>query len=300
MGSGAGIGQRFRLRRWSPFAFLLPMGLVYAAFMLYPIASTGAISLFQWNGLTPLEDFVGLANYSTILADPIFRTALVNTGVWAALSLSLPVAIGLVLAVALTQGFPGSGLFKALLLLPFLFSLTSIGVMWGWLYHPQLGLVNGVLRSLGLDAWAMPWLGDAGTSLLAAVVASSWQVSGFCMLIFYAGLKQIPDELYGAARVDGANRFATFRWITLPLLRPAFVVVLIWVAAHSLKNFDIVWTMTGGGPGYASQVLATVMYQNTFTFFKVGYGAAIAVVILLLVMVFTIPYVRRMEQREVG
>ena len=280
--------------------FLLPALLVYTVLMLYPIADTFYVSLFRWNGLAPLDDFIGLGNFHKLLEDEIFRIALTNSLIWTVASLIAPIAIGLILAVILNSDIPGAAIFRSIILIPFLFSPTAIGVMWRWLYNPQLGLVNNVLRSLGLDVLARAWLGDASTALLAAVIANTWQVTGFCMIAFYAGLQMLPRDVYDASKVDGAGPWVTFWKITIPLLRHSFVIVGIWVAAHSLKNFDIIWTMTSGGPGYASEVLATWMYKSSFSFYKVGYGAAIAVVILCMTLGFSLYYVRRVEDLEIS
>ncbi len=279
--------------------FLLPALLIYSLLMLYPIADTFYVSLFEWDGLSAMDDFVGLGNFHKLIRDEVFWTAFTNSLIWTAASLIAPLAIGLVLAVILNNKIPGATIYRSLILLPFLFSSTAIGVMWRWLYNPQHGLFNNTLRAFGLDILAWAWLGDASTALLAAIIANTWQVTGFCMIVFYAGLQVLPRDVYDASKVDGAGLWVTFWKITLPLLRHSFIIVGIWVVAHSLKNFDIVWTMTSGGPGYASEVLATWMYKNSFTFFKAGYGAAIAVVIVCLTLGFSLYYVWRVEDREV-
>jgi raffinose/stachyose/melibiose transport system permease protein len=297
---GADAEDRPRARRvggWqrglSPYLFLAPALLWYLVFLIYPMASSLVLSFYEWDGLSPEWTFVGLANYETILLrDHVSRRALVNNIIWMLVTLTVPTVLGLLLAVALDQALPGRRLFRSIFYGTGVMPLVAVGIIWAWMYNPQFGLINAVLQQVGLGGLARGWLSDYTTALPATLVTAIWQGTGFPMILYLAGLQGIPHEQYDAARIDGANGVQCFRYVTLPWLRETHVIVITLAIINSFKVFDLIYTMTYGGPGRSTQVLATWMYFNTFQYYNAGLGSAIAWVIVLLSMCFAIPYLR--------
>lgn len=270
----------------------------YVAVIILPIVMTARLSLYKSNGFTPPQ-WVGLDNYTRMAEDPAFRTALVNTLVWTAVTMTVPVAVGLGYAAVLnSRRLRGTGLLRALVFLPSTMSLVTLGIMFSLVYNSSFGALNGVLDAVGLGFLAQDWLGDPDLVLYSLVAVFAWQFSGLSMALFNASIRQIPAELYEAARVDGANGLQRFRYVTLPRVRPVMVVVVALTVIQSLRSFDLVYVMTKGGPDNASALLGYYMYVQTFVNRNQGYGAAIAVVILLLSLTFAIVYVRRVATRE--
>jgi raffinose/stachyose/melibiose transport system permease protein len=242
---------------------------------------------------------VGLANYKVLFArDPIFWVALRNNLLWTAYSLVFPVAIGLILALFLNEEFKGRTILRGIFYYPSILSLIAVGLIWRWMYHPNLGFLNALLERLGLGALAVDWLGDRRTALFATFIANSWQATGIVMVMFLSGLQTIPTEVYESARVEGAGGWITFWRITLPLLRETYIVVLAITMVSAMKVFDVIFSMTWGGPGRATEVLATYLYFNAYKYFKLGVGTAVSWVLLLLIALVVIPYVLYMSRRE--
>ena len=284
--------------RLKPWAFLAPALIAYAGVVLYPMLYSAWLSLHAWDGMSRTMRWVGLGNYDALFrTDRVFRIALRNTAIWAAASLVLPPCIGLALALALNRPFRGRVLFRAVFYFPAILSLSLTGLIWGWIYHPTLGLLNIVLDAVGLDALTRIWLGDPATALGAVIVASSWHNAGLPMLLYLAGLQTIPEEAVEAARIDGASRAQILRHITLPLLRETHLVVFAIMTISALKAYDIIYVMTAGGPANQTQMLATWMYAMTFSFNRIGGGTAIAVLLFGLTLIFAAPYVRYMTRR---
>jgi raffinose/stachyose/melibiose transport system permease protein len=271
--------------------FLTPAAIPYALFVIYPILYVIVLSMFRWDGISPNRDFVGFDNYVTLVnRDPIFWVALRNTLTWTFLSLTIPTTIGLGLALVLNQAFRGRTFFRALFYVPAVLGSISVALMWIWIYNPSLGVVNSILRALGLSGWIHPWLGDPNVALYAAFAPSAWQATGVAMIIFLAGLQGVSKELVDAARTDGAGRTAVFRHVTLPALDSTIVVVLALTVINSLKSFDLIYAMTYGGPANQSQLLGTWTYFTAFNSHKFGLGSAIAVVLLGITLAIVVPY----------
>ncbi|WP_373694996.1 carbohydrate ABC transporter permease [Kineococcus terrestris] len=272
--------------------YLLPAGVLYVWFLAYPMADSVRLSFFEWTGFRTDEPlFVGWRNYSRMLtADPVFWTSLRNSVVWVVLSLLVPMTLSLLLALGLNRKMLGRNLFRAVFYIPAVFASITVAAMWRWIYNPTLGALNQALSSVGLESWAQQWLGDPRFALYSVFVASVWQGVGFTMVLFLAGLQQVPQELVDAAKVDGANRWHVFREVTVPALRPTTVVVVILTIINSLKVFDLVVGMTGGGPAQSTQVLALWSYTQSFSNHQFGAGGATATVLLLLSLVLVVPY----------
>jgi ABC-type sugar transport system permease subunit len=283
---------------WQGMLYLIVPAIAYIAILIIPIVMTARLSLYKTNGFNTPE-WVGFDNYTRMAGDRAFRKAFVNTLVWTVITMTVPVVIGLVYAAVLNSPMiRGRALLRALVFLPSTMSLVTLGIMFSLVYNSSFGALNGALSKIGLGFLTQDWLGDPNFVLYSLVAVFAWQYSGLSMALFNAGIQQIPEELYEAAHVDGANRLQRFLHITLPGVRPVFVVVIALTVIQSLRSFDLVYVMTKGGPDNASALLGYLMYVQAFVSRNQGYGAAIAVVILLLSLAFAITYVRRVATRE--
>ena len=247
----------------------------------------------EWPNST---QFIGLKNYVQMFQETVFATSLLNTVIWVVATLLFPVLLGLLLAVFVNR-IPFQGFYKAVFYLPYAISATSVAVIWTYMLAPD-GTVNQLLRLIGLDSFARPWLMMPPWNTIAMLVAFTWQTTGTNMILFLVGLQAIPTEPVEAAKLDGANGFQTFRHIILPLLRPITTVVVTISVVNSFKVFDLIWVMTLGGPYRSSETLAVTMYRESFISFRLGFGAAIANSLSLIVILFSIIYLRSIFRRE--
>lgn len=272
--------------------FLAPALLLYAAFLVHPMIDSVRLSFFSWTGYaTEPQRFVGLQNYVRLFTvDTVFWTALHNSIIWVVLSLAVPMVISLLLALALNRKLTGRNVFRALFYLPAVFASITVAAMWRWIYAPTIGAVDQALELMGLSHLAQAWLGDPQIALYSIFVAAVWQGIGFNMVLFLAGLQQVPQDLVEASQIDGANAWQRFRAVTLPALRPTTVVVVILTIINSLKVFDLIVGMTGGGPAQSTQVLALWSYTQSFSNHNFGMGGAAATVLLLISLGLVIPY----------
>jgi raffinose/stachyose/melibiose transport system permease protein len=279
------------------YLFLLPALTIYLIFLVYPIFNSLWVSLHEWDGLSPDWRFIGLENYRRLfLEDTVALLALRNNVIWVAFKLLVPTVLGLLLAVALNRAIVGRTVLRAIFYAPGVLPLVAVGIIWAWIYNPNFGFLNEILKLIGLGSLARGWLSDYSTAFAAVMITSVWYGTGFPMVLYLAGLQGIPTEQYEAAKIDGANALQTFRYITIPGLRETHVIVVTLAVINSFRTFDIVYSMTNGGPGRETQVLALWMYQNTFQYSHAGYGSALAWAIALISLVVTIPYVRRMSK----
>jgi raffinose/stachyose/melibiose transport system permease protein len=265
---------------------------LYGWFLLYPMLDSVRLSFFEWSGFRTQEPvWVGLDNYVRLFTqDAVFWTAFRNSVVWVILSLVLPTGIALLLALGLNRKMIGRNLMRAVFYIPAVFASITVAAMWRWIYNPTLGAVNQFLEAVGLGAWTQSWLGDPQFALGSIFVANIWQAVGFSMVLFLAGLQTVPVELIEAAKLDGANAWQRFRAVTIPALRPTTIVVIILTIINSLKVFDLVVGMTGGGPAQSTQVLALWSYTQSFTNHQFGMGGAVATVLLIVTLALVIPY----------
>lgn len=284
------VGQRISrlLTRMGPYAFILPALIFYVVFLALPILGTVLISLLHWSGLS-LSDlrWAGLLNYVELSKDAVFWAALKHNLIFILVGATLVVVIGLFLAVLLEQGLRGSNFFRGVFFMPTVMSMVVVGIVFMLILSPELGLVNPLLRAIGLGKFARAWLGDPNTSLLVVIACDVWKNFGFSMFLFVAGLKGIDAELYEAASIDGANSWQSFWRITMPVLWPVTTTVIVLVSINTLKLFDLIYVMTHGGPSHASEVLTSWMYFQGFMYNNMGYGSSIAVVLLLVTLMFT-------------
>ena len=293
LGEGQDTTARKDRSRLLPWAFLAPALGIYVIVVAYPMVYSAYLSFFSWDGVSPSKQFVGLQNYFTLfLKDKIFWIALRNNAIWLVAALLIPTSIGLGLAVLLNKPFRGSSIYRSVFYFPAILSLAIVGLIWNWIYLPDIGLINQILSGLGLTFLQHNWLSDPKFALYAVMLAAAWNAAGLPMLLFLAGLQTINPEVLEAAQVDGAGPVRRFFHITFPLLRETTLIVLAITAINSLKVYDIIYAMTYGGPANSTQVLSTWMYFQTYNYNSVGHGTAIAVVLFLLTLIFAIPYIR--------
>ena len=272
--------------------FLLPALLLFLFFVIYPIFRSIYFSLFDWNGLGPAVDFVGLRNFQAILTDKVFLKALQNIALIVAFSLGLQLPLALALAVMVGRDLPGRGIFRTIFFLPYVLSEVNVAIMWMLLYNtdPDRGLLNAIVVALG--GAPIAWLADTQIVLFSVFIALTWKYFGFHMLLYLAGLQNIPMELEEAARIDGANSLQNFLYITLPLLSSTIRTTVYLSVLGSIQQFILVWIMTKGGPVNASETLATYMYRFGFVRFQLGYGSAVAIYMFLICLTFSLIYQR--------
>ncbi|OGO57325.1 MAG: ABC transporter permease [Chloroflexi bacterium RBG_16_72_14] len=270
--------------------WVAPAVLLLVVFVYYPVVENLRLSLYRWSPFSPREVFVGLDNYATLGADPVFWSSLFNNAAYAVVSVVFQVGGGLVLAAVLEELVRGrlKGLLRTIYFVPAVLSLTITGLLFQFMYNPQIGLVNGLLDVLGLDAWKHSWLGESATAIWAIIAMSQWQSVGYVAVLFIVAMQRIPRELYEAAYIDGASRVQAFLRITLPLVREMTLLAMIITVSGAFLVMNEVWVMTAGGPNNASHTLGTWLYKSAFFNDQMGYAAAIAVVIFIITMTASI------------
>lgn len=265
------------------YAFIAPGLIIYALFVLAPFAHTIYLSFFSWDGIGPKE-FVGLENFKAIFGTSALRDAFVHSFVLIFFYAVLTTLIGLVLAGVMARGrVRGMGAYRTLLFLPYVIAPTAISVIWRWLLASD-GPVNGVLAAVGLGALRRSWLGDFSLALPTVGLVGTWVLYGLAMALLIAGVQKIPTDLYEAARIDGAGPVREFLAVTLPGLRNEVVVVLVLTVTAALRNFDVVYVMTQGGPGTTTQVPSWLVYNQAFVVGAVGAAAAVGLVLAVLIV----------------
>ncbi len=285
------------------FLFVFPLLLVFTVVVPVPLIASLVIGLFDWN-LIGTPHFVGLRNFvSLFTTDFIFPQALGNTFVYLVLSIVFQLPMAFLLANLLFGARGGKDVFRVIIFLPVACSSVAVALMWYFLYHPTLGLVNQAIRLFGAHGFHWAWLAEAKTAMLAVTVSVAWQWIGYHMVIYLAGMSNIPAELVESARLDGANSVQVVRHIVFPFLLPMIVVSLILITTSSLRSFDSIYILTFGGPDHATEVLASHMYVKSFAQMKYGYGSSIGFILFGLCVISTI-LIRRVSSffgyEEVG
>lgn len=278
--------------------FVLPGLLVYGCFVFLPIVAALAISLTEWNGLSrPV--FIGLGNYAALFEDERFYTALGNAAKFLIFYCVFPIAIGLVLAAVVSSFANRERLaLRTVFFLPYIMPTAVLGIIFQWLFNPAFGPFNQFLKAVGLGAIAKPWLGDFRLALPSVGSVATWYFFGFCMVVFLTGMQRTDPSLHDAAKADGANAWQGFRHVTVPDLRPEVRLLLLLTVIASIKSFDLIFTMTRGGPGNATLVPNIYMYELGFQLNRYGYAAAVAIVGAALV--FAVNYAIHRLMRERG
>ncbi len=272
--------------------FLLPSLLGFILFNIIPIISSLMLSFTEWNLLTPIR-FVGVSNFVNMLTkDPLFWPSLGRTLLYASLSIPLGIVVSLFLALAMNRPLKGIALFRVIYFIPYVSSMIAVAMVWKWLYNDQFGLINIFLSTIGLPPQS--WLGNANLVIPSLVLMDVWKGAGFGMLIYLAALQSIPEQLYEAATMDGANSFQSFFKITVPLLGPAHFYMLVTGLIGGFQVFDSVYLMTKGGPGFASRVYAFNLYQTAFRQFEMGYASAMAWFLFFIIFAVTLLQFRKL------
>jgi len=288
-----------RRRNLAPYLWVLPALLIYIIFKLLPMIAGVYLSLIQWDGIEPAK-FVGLQNFQRMLDDDIITLALMNNVKYAVGTVIGKTVLALFLALVLNQALRGRSFYRTALFMPVVMSFVVVGILWAWLYNGQFGLVNNLLHRLKLDFLILDWLGDPKVALWSLVIVDIWKWYGFHMVIFLAGLQTISQELYEAARIDGASRWQQFIRITLPLLQPLMLVNITLSLMGAFNVFDIPYVMTEGGPANSTMVMALHIYVRGFKFYKFGYSAAMSYVLLVLVTLMAAIQMRLMSRESVN
>jgi ABC-type sugar transport system permease subunit len=270
------------------FAFLLPSLIPLVVFTLYPLANSGYLSFTRWNLLTPVKPFVGLANYSRMVGDAALLRVFTNTAVYTAAVVTIGVVVGLGLALLLNRPLVLRPLWRGVFFLPTVVPLAVLSGLWLWIYDPGFGLMNYLLRTVGLPT--SQWLHSPASALWAIIVMMIWQTAGYNMVILLAGLQNVSEELYEAARLDGAGRFALLTRLTLPLLSPTLLFLVVVASIQAFRVFDPIWVMSlgTGGPANSTATLVFYLYRQAFMFFEAGYASAIAYLVVGIAVLFTV------------
>jgi raffinose/stachyose/melibiose transport system permease protein len=271
---------------WTVLPVLLAPSVVFLSiFLAWPLISSFHLSMLDWDGLGNTAHFAGFANWTHLAHDDIFWKALRNNLLLAVFSIVFQLPIALALAVLLEKAGRGSRTLKILYFLPLLMSSVAIGVLFKNVYDPNFGPLNAALHAIGLDGWAQDWLGDTRYALAATIAVICWQNIPFYMILFLAGLSSLPQELAEAACLDGASEWTIFWRIKLPHLQGTIRTGVLLSMIGSLRYFDLIFVMTGGGPESSSELMATYMYRTVFSSFQLGYGSAVASAMFLIVSV---------------
>lgn len=277
------------------YIFLAPFIIFFSVFVVRAVFASVQMSFFDYHIMRPVRPFVGLDNYTELLNDPVWWQALRNTFLFAVMTVTGTTIVSLLCAVAVTQKIRAAGFFRVLLYMPQLLSVGVVGLTWVWLLNTQFGVINYGLSVLGFQT--VNWLGNENIVLPALSLTTIWWGFGFPMLIFIAGLQGIPEQLYEAARIDGGNGQQIFRYITLPLLRPTILFITVTGLIAHFQVFGQVLIMTNGGPGRASYTAIFYLYQVAWTAFRMGYGAAVAVTLAIIIATFTLIQFRLIGRR---
>ncbi len=266
--------------------YVLPAIIILSLVTIYPLIYVFYLSLHRNMPIFGISKFVALKNYMFLLKDERFWNALKNTIYFTGISVMAELLLGLMIAIFLNRPFRGKGIVRAIVLIPWAIPTVVSAKMWEWIYNPDFGILNYILRE------NINWLGSPFWAINAAIFMDVWKTTPFAVLLFMAGLKLIPRELYQAAKVDGASDIQIFINITLPLLKPIVLVVLLFRTLDAFRVFDAIYVLTGGGPGNSTETLSIYAYKTLFQTLQFGYGSALSVVVFLCIGIISLFYVR--------
>jgi raffinose/stachyose/melibiose transport system permease protein len=272
--------------RFTGLYFVLPLLLLVSIFTFFGIFYNMYIGMFEWTGIGS-KTFIGFDNYVNLFKTKEFYQALGHTGYFLLITIPISMALGLLLATLLNGVWKGGGLFKSIFFLPHVIAVVTIGTTFAGIYEPNFGLLNEILRGLGLSSWAKSWLSEPATAINAIAAVYIFANTGFYMLIYYTSLLSIDQEICEAAKIDGANVVRQFRHIIFPMLNGTHITLCILGIIHALKVFDLVWIMTEGGPGGATELISTYLFRESLLKYNTGYSGAVSVVLLLIAFGYT-------------
>ncbi len=284
--------RKFFHRTKAPYFLILPSILVIVTVAFYPILRAAYLSLFEINLKFDVSRFVGMANYLQLLQDKSFFNSLFNTLYFVGISLFLELLLGLAIALIINQSLKGQGLVKAVILIPWAIPTVVSAKMWKWIFNFDYGILNYLLKSLHLLGNSWNWLGSKTFAMNSAILAEVWKTTPFMVLLLFAGLQIIPEDLHRSAKADGAGARYRFWHITLPLLKPTLLVAVLFRALDAFRVFDVIFVLTGGGPADTTEVLSLYTYKQLFSLSNFGYGSALAVVTFACVVVFSTLFIK--------
>ena len=280
------------------YTFLLPTLILFSVFTVYPFLNAFMVSMTNWDGLTEAK-FIGLQNFSRLMGDAKVWKYLGNNLQFGVFTVFFKVFLGFVIALFLNERFKGVAFFRGVFFVPVMMSFVAIGMLWKWIYSPSSGLINSILFKLGLmnQANMITWLGDAKLAMYCIIIVDIWRWTGYHVVIFLAGLQTIPNELYEAAIVDGANDRQQLRYITLPQMYSITLTNMIFCMTGAVSVFDLIFTMTGGGPYNVTKTIAIHVYEIAFgSSNKFGYATAINILLFFIILVITTVMIQWMNR----
>ena len=280
-----------------PWLFLMPALIMFSVYVIYPILQSFALSFRDWDGLSPDKVFVGLDNYRELFDDDVFWVSIKNNMIWVIFYLLAP-PIGLAIALFLNQQGRIMRLVKSLFFFPFVISQIVVGLVFTWFYDPSFGLLNKILMGIGLVSEPIALLSSETGVTWAIIAAGLWPQIAYCMILYLTGLNAVNKSLIEAAEIDGCTGFKALWYIILPQLRPATFIAIVVTVIGSLRSFDLIAIMTQGGPYDSSSVLAFFMYEQSITNYRMGYGAAIATILFLIMSVYIAYFLIRLLNQE--
>ena len=269
--------------------YILPAFFFFSVFILFPVVQTLQLSFIEWNGINSAKRlFVGFDNYIEMLKDPLFMKALKNNIILIILSICIQIPMGLIIANILSKPLKGLRYFKLAFFMPYVLSATAVSLMWKFILHPNNGLLNIFLETIGLEKLTRAWIADPKTALLAVILVGCWQGLGFVMILLLAAIVSIPKSTIESSKIDGVNGIQYFIYIVIPYLWDVLKVVTILIMINGMKSFDVIYVLTQGGPFHSSEVLTTLMYKEAFISQNIGVGSAVAIAILVICLILTI------------
>ncbi|CAH1658689.1 MAG: sugar ABC transporter permease [Chelatococcus sp.] len=278
--------------------FVIPALMLYCLIIVYPMLSGTGYAFTNWNGLTPDYSYVGFANFQRMFGDPQAMSAISTTLIMAFALVAGKIIVGLLLALALDSEIKSRNFLRMIFFMPVVLTPVIMSFSWKYIFSTT-GALNQIIKLIGPPSWAQQWLGEPTLALFSVIFVTGWGSVGLAMVIFLAGLQGVPKELIEAAKIDGASSSARLRYIILPLLAPAMTVNVVIGLVQGLKFFDQIYVLTGGGPGYATETLSTIIYKTSFQFGEYGYGSATALVFALLVAAIVFAATHILRRREI-
>jgi multiple sugar transport system permease protein len=285
-------------RAFTPYFLILPSFLLAAAIVLWPLQEIVSLATHDVNRFGMLRDFVGFANFRSLLNDPDFLSALLRTLTWTAAVVLGALVVSTPIALILNEDFYGRGLARILIMLPWAVSLTMTAIIWRWALNGESGMLNSALRDLNLMDQNIQWLAQAATAFPMQILIGILVSIPFTVTIFLGGLSSVPDDLYDAAAIEGAGRWDQFRLITLPLLRPFINIAFVLNTIYVFNSFPIIWATTQGGPANSTDILVTYLYKLGFRLGRLGDAAAVSLIMFVILLAFTLVYVRLAMREE--
>lgn len=290
------------LGKTTDYTFLLPASIFLLIFLVYPIIFNINLSFRDVNIGNLIQgerELVGLSNYITVLKDPLFLKALINSILFTLGTILFSTGIGFALAVYFNKSFPGHKWMRSVLLIAWMTPIIIIGTIFRWMLSGENGVINDILMNLGIFSEPIYWLTDTNTALLSVIITNIWISIPFSMVIILSGLQALPNNVYEAVKIDGANRFQQFFYITLPLMKPTLLVLLMLGVIFTFKVFDLIYIMTAGGPADATQVIPFLAYQLSFGMYRFGEGAALSNISFIIIGLFALVYLYFTRREEV-